>query len=194
MKILKSISKGIPAPVKECLHRIVKARPTRARRETNVWLRRHAHGIRGDVLGIGSGPDKDQEGGFYRDYFDDCAAYITSDIRATVGCDLVLDVRSMPEIGDETYDCIFCSGVLEHVDDYGSALKEITRILKREGILLVGLPFRQSIHSAPGDYWRFTEYGARHLLHEDYDILDIACVDDSVADFPAAYWVKAQKR
>ncbi len=105
---------------------------------------------------------------------------------------MVLDVRSMP-IKDESFDCVFCSGVLEHVDDYLTALKEMTRILKPGGILLLGLPFRQALHGVPHDYWRFTEYGIRHILHDDYEILELALMDNSVPGFPAAYWIKAKK-
>ncbi len=194
MEVRRNMSSHIPSSVIRCFRRIVKREPTRARRATNVWLRHHADGIRGDVLGIGSGADEDREGGTYRDYFSKCCSYTTSDIRAEIGCDLVLNACSMPEIRDETYDCIFCSGVLEHVDDYGSTLREIARILKREGVLLMGFAFRQGIHGAPKDYWRFTEHGIRHVLLDGYEILDLTAMDDSVTGFPVAYWVKAKKR
>ena len=75
-----------------------------------------------------------------------------------------------------------------------AAARELTRVLKAGATLLLGLPFRQAIHLAPHDYWRFTEFGVRHLLHEHYDILEIAPVDDSVKGFPAAYWTKAKKK
>jgi len=100
----------------------------------------------------------------------------------------------MHSIQDESFDCIFCSGVLEHVGDYRSALKEITRILTQSGILLLGLPFRQTIHGAPNDYWRFTTHGIKYLLQNDYEILELSSIDDSIPDFPAAYWVKAKKK
>ncbi len=100
----------------------------------------------------------------------------------------------MPQIDNASFDCVFCSGVLEHVDDYPSGLNEITRILKPKGILLLGLPFRQPLHGSPNDYWRFTEHGIRHLLRNRYEILDLASIDLSVPEFPAAYWVKAMKR
>ena len=99
----------------------------------------------------------------------------------------------MPEIENDTYDCVFCSGVLEHIDNYHQGIAEITRILKVGGVLLLGLPFRQAIHMAPNDFWRFTEYGVRSLLSASYKIIEFAAVDTSVPNFPAAYWVKARK-
>lgn len=167
---------------------------TASRRESNRWLRLHAGDITGKVLSIGSGDDKDKEGGGYRNYFRNASSYTTSEIEPMPGCDLVLDVRSMPEIPDGAYDCVFCSGVLEHVDDWRKALQEITRVLKPGGTLLLGLPFRQPIHFSPRDYWRFTEHGIREMLRRDYEILALSPMDEPVPDFPAAYWVKAKKR
>ena len=144
---------------------------TKGRRESNRWLRTHTADIRGQVLSVGSGSDKDGEGQNYRSYFKNCSSYITSDVSdvsSTFECDMILDVRCMPQIPDNSFDCVFCSGVIEHVDDYPAALKEITRILKSRATLLLGLPFRQSLHLAPFDYWRFTEHGIKFLLQQDY--------------------------
>ena len=41
---------------------------------------------------------------------------------------------------DETFDIIICNHVLEHVDDYRMALKEIKRILKLGGRALLQVP------------------------------------------------------
>jgi len=100
----------------------------------------------------------------------------------------------MPEISDGAFDCVFCSGVLEHVEDFHLGIAEITRVLREDGVLLLGLPFRQAIHMPPNDYWRFTEFGIRHLLSGSYKIAELAEIDISVAAFPASYWVKARKR
>ncbi|MBN1865297.1 MAG: class I SAM-dependent methyltransferase [Victivallales bacterium] len=150
--------------------------------------------ICGEVLSIGSSDDSDGQGDYYRNYFTSASSYTTSDVYKECKSDLILDVRSMPEIKDESYDCIFCSGVLEHVDDYQSAFFEITRILKSHGILLIGFPFRQAIHMSPDDFWRFTEYGIKYLLKDSYDIIEITAIDSKrKMEFPATYWVKARK-
>lgn len=170
------------------------ARPTRGRRLSNAWLREQAADVEGRILSIGSGHDRDKEGGRYRDYFGRGASYTTSEVGAAFGCDLVLDVRAMPEIADAAFDCVYCSGVLEHVDDFRAGLSEMTRILRPGGILLLGLPLRQAIHGAPHDFWRFTEHGIRWLLAPDYEILRLDPIDTRVAGFPVAYWAKARRR
>ncbi|MEW6689055.1 MAG: class I SAM-dependent methyltransferase [Pseudomonadota bacterium] len=166
-----------------------------ARLESNAWLHRHCQDICGSVLSLGSGNDSDNEGDVYRNYFPLSSSYTTSEVVDGSGCDLTLDIRSMPQIDDGAFDCIFCSGVLEHVDDLQAGFDEMTRILAPGGTLLLGLPFRQAIHMAPHDYWRFTEFGIRHLLRRAYEVVELTPIDTSIGpDFPATYWVKAIKR
>jgi len=167
--------------------------PTCVRKESNKWLRQHCRDIQGDVLSIGSANDSDGQGDFYRDYFIMASSYTTSECSGTFKCDLIVDVRCMSGIKDQSFDCIFCSGVLEHVDNYKAGLDEITRTLKTGGILLLGLPFRQAIHAGTQDFWRFTEYGIRWLLRESYEIIDLSPIGTRGRDFPVSYWVKAKK-
>ena len=165
-----------------------------ARIESNTWLAARTAAITGDVLSIGSMDDKDGQGRLYRQYFSSARSYTTSEHIPYPGCDLVIDVRHMPQIADATYDCVFCSGVLEHVDDYEAGMREIARILKPGGTLLLGLPFRQALHLKPTDYWRFTEFGIRVLLgRHNCHVDEISPIDTTVADFPAAYWSRATR-
>lgn len=39
-----------------------------------------------------------------------------------------------------SFDVVFCSHVLEHVFDQQKSLKEISRVLKEEGIVIIGMP------------------------------------------------------
>jgi SAM-dependent methyltransferase len=168
--------------------------PSELRAKSNRWLQSQCRDIVGTVLSIGSGDENDGEGRKYRDYFHGATSYTTSEVVPMEGCDLMLDVRSMPEITDASYDCVYCSGVLEHVDEFRKGFDEITRILKPGGILLLGLPFRQAIHMAPQDFWRFTEYGIKYLLKDSYEILAMTEIGTEIAGFPGTYWVKARKQ
>ena len=167
--------------------------PSRLRVDSNRWLHTQCKDVVGTILSIGSGDDSDGEGRKYRDYFPGATSYTTSEVVPMEGCDLVIDVRSMPEMTSSSYDCIYCSGVLEHVDEFRKGFDEITRILKPGGILLLGLPFRQAIHMAPQDFWRFTEYGIRYLLKDSYEILAMAEIGTEIQGFPGTYWIKARK-
>lgn len=62
--------------------------------------------------------------------------YVTADIRS--GFDLRLNIEQI-DLPSESFDCVICSHVLEHVDDK-LALVEIRRVLRESGILIAMVP------------------------------------------------------
>jgi SAM-dependent methyltransferase len=44
---------------------------------------------------------------------------------------------------DETFDCIFCTEVLEHIPDVGKACREIVRVARHD--IVIGVPFEEDI-------------------------------------------------
>jgi SAM-dependent methyltransferase len=76
------------------------------------------------------------------------------------------DVQDMSMIPDDTYDTAICLEVLEHVPDPFRAVREIHRILKVGGTLILSVPHLSRLHDEPHDYYRFTYYGVRHLLED----------------------------
>ena len=141
-----------------------------ARIESNAWLKTNALDVRGNVLSIGSGGDGDWAGKKYKDYFVNATNYYTSDVIKNKYSDLVVDVCNMAEIKNETYDCVFCWSVLEHVFNFHKAIDEITRILKKNGILILAVPFMLEVHMKM-DYWRFTGAAIVSLFKDKYKIL-----------------------
>ena len=159
--------------------------------QSNKILKRWCADVKGDVLSIGSGGDIDKQGGHYRDYFTSATSYTTSDIEPSMGTDFVVDARDMP-FESQKYDAVFCSGVLEHVDAYAEVVKEVWRVLKTGGLFLLGVPFKQPIHRAPQDFWRFTEHGLRWFLNDlGFLVQELIPLGDPA--FPFAYWAKAVK-
>jgi len=51
----------------------------------------------------------------------------------------IADVTKLP-FADSSFDCIICSEVMEHIPDHEKALKELDRILKPKGTLVVSVP------------------------------------------------------
>jgi SAM-dependent methyltransferase len=66
------------------------------------------------------------------------ADYATADI-VQGRADKVLNIEDMRTEVSESYDWIICSHVLEHVDD-AKALRELNRILKLDGLLMLMVP------------------------------------------------------
>lgn len=74
------------------------------------------------------------------------------------------DIQNMTMIKEQTYDSAICLEVLEHIADPSQALREISRILKPDGILILSVPHLSRLHDEPDDYYRFTRYGLQRLL------------------------------
>jgi len=95
-------------------------------------------------------------------------------------------------IQDSTYDCIACLEVLEHTINPFDAIKELRRILKDGGYLLVSAPLNWRIHGPSPDCWRFTEHGWRVLL-KDFDIVEIDTLETPDRElFPIKYNILAK--
>jgi len=85
------------------------------------------------------------------------------DICSYPNIDFVADVCDLP-FQDGKVDMIIFKNVLEHVKDPVKALSEISRVLKKDGILYVKIPFLQPFHAVPNDFQRYTESGFRELF------------------------------
>ena len=73
------------------------------------------------------------------------------------------DVCDLHQIIDHTYDLVICDQVLEHVKQPFDAVKEMHRVCKPRGILVLTTVFMYPIHEFPKDYWRFTPDGLKQL-------------------------------
>lgn len=95
-------------------------------------------------------------------------------------------------IPDSTYDCVVGLEILEHTLDPFSGVREMRRILKDDGYLLVSAPLNWRIHGPIPDCWRFTEHGFKVLLR-DFDIIEIDILETPGRDlFPIHYNVLAK--
>lgn len=96
-------------------------------------------------------------------------------------------------IPDERFDAVFCTEVLEHVNQPFMAMAEIYRVLKPGGLLVASSPFNFRIHGPLPDNWRFSEHGWRVLLRDFKDIEILADEDKDRFLMPVHYVVYARK-
>ena len=91
-----------------------------------------------------------------------------------VGLDYLTD-RSQPDIvgsatdiplGDSSFDSVVCTEVLEHVSEPLLALREIYRVLRPGGHLILSTPMYWPRHEVPYDYFRYPYDGLLHLVNE----------------------------
>ncbi len=88
-----------------------------------------------------------------------------------VGVDVVGDAHTLP-FPDQSFEQILCTEVLEHLHTPQIAIGEMFRVLKSGGTLILTTRFIFPIHDAPGDYYRFTKYGLKHLFR-GWDIISL---------------------
>ncbi len=85
---------------------------------------------------------------------------------------------------DSSCDVVLCTEVLEHLEEPLTAIKEMNRILKHEGIVILTVPFFWHVHEAPRDFYRYSEYGLRYLFEKaGFEIVEIRPLSGYVATF-----------
>src|SRR5580658_2251280 len=77
--------------------------------------------------------------------------------------DVLYDGKRLP-FDDATFDTVLSVEVLEHTPEPQRLLNEMARVLKREGTLILTVPFSFRLHEEPHDYFRYTPYGVREML------------------------------
>ena len=119
-------------------------------------LARH---VRGRALDAGAGRQA------YRSLIEPRAdAYESLDHAPLAGLtDHVADLRATG-LPCATYDTVVCTQVLQHLPEPADALREMARLLKPGGTLILSAPHLVWLHNEPHDYFRFTSHGLRHLL------------------------------
>lgn len=81
------------------------------------------------------------------------------------GLDAVADLCALP-FPDGTFDAALNIVTLEHLREPGRALREMARVLKPGGVLLLIVPHEWEVHQAPHDYFRYTCHGLRFLVEQ----------------------------
>lgn len=139
-------------------------RPTRAspnwvvRAPLATWLEEQGRGSAGlRVLDVGCGQKP------YYPFFHGAREYVGVDMVATPYADVVSAIERLP-LPDASFDVVLCIQVLEHVDDPAQALRELHRVTKPGGRLLLSTHGTQVYHPSPNDNWRWTKDGLERLF------------------------------
>lgn len=139
-------------------------------RERDNWIASKAATIPtgSAILDVGAGTCP------YRPLFAHCH-YIAHDFKKYEGVklgggttygkiDLVGDITAI-SAPDATFDVVMCTEVLEHVPDPVAALREMVRLLKPGGRLLLTAPLGSGLHQEPFHYYGgFTRHFYEHFL------------------------------
>lgn len=113
---------------------------------------------RGDLLDLGCGEAPLY--GAYRDFVDSVTCVDWADNQHL---DFTCDLTQPLAFEDEGFDTIILSDVLEHIPTPEDLWREITRILRPHGTLILNVPFFYWIHAHPYDFHRYTRFALERL-------------------------------
>jgi SAM-dependent methyltransferase len=112
------------------------------------------------VLDIGCGNKP------YKEIFDH-QEWVGLDVTESLYAEYVGSVYDMNMFEEASFESVVFSEVLEHLEYPDKALKEIHRILKDGGKMVISAPMTWYVHYYPEDYFRFSPIGLRRLLERN---------------------------
>lgn len=80
--------------------------------------------------------------------------------------DIFYDGKTIPFSNDH-FDSIFSSEVFEHIFNLDEILKELHRVLKPGGKILISCPFTFGEHEIPNDFARYTSFAIQDLFKKN---------------------------
>lgn len=96
---------------------------------------------------------------------------------------IVADLTQENVVPSNQFDCIICTHVLDMVEDLDRFMRELHRILRPEGVLLIAVPHILYDTTLYGELWRFTPLGIRKILSKRFseDDFIVECYGNSLA-------------
>lgn len=159
--------------------------PTKDTKELNVASRLMAGEVgnfysgqipkyaKGKLIDLGCGKVPFYE--FYKDFAEDvfCVDWENT-AHKNPHLDLEWDLnKNLNFSANQYYDTIILSDVLEHIFNPTNLINEMYRILKKEGIVIMNVPFYYWIHESPFDYYRYTHFALTKMFEESgFEIIE----------------------
>lgn len=126
------------------------------------FLEQHSSLYKGHLVDLGCGEAP------YKEYFLQYADHYTGvDWTKTLHnskADIVSDLNKKIEMDNDVADTVVTLSVMEHLCEPQVFLNEAYRILKKNGYIILQVPFQWWVHEAPHDYFRYTPYGLKYLF------------------------------
>jgi ubiquinone/menaquinone biosynthesis C-methylase UbiE len=75
------------------------------------------------------------------------------------------DLAAIP-VEDDRFDAVVFNQVMEHLPEPYLVLRELYRVLKPGGSMIYSAPLFYEEHEQPYDFYRYTQFGVRHLFQK----------------------------
>ncbi len=86
---------------------------------------------------------------------------------------IIADLRSMPQVPSETYDCLVLTSTFGMIDDLDSAVSECYRILKPGGVLLATLSAINRVEYPEANFWAFRSASAKYIFGKYFQNVNV---------------------
>jgi SAM-dependent methyltransferase len=110
--------------------------------------------VHGDVFDVGSGPNP-----YYHSYFKNAKQAVFHDMDPKLGHTINFEKDALP-FPNNRFDVVLSMNVLEHIYNHNHLLREMVRVLKPKGDMVIFVPFFVIYHPDPGsslDCFRYTK-------------------------------------
>jgi SAM-dependent methyltransferase len=85
---------------------------------------------------------------------------------------------------DASADTVLCTVVLEHLERPQDAVREMYRILKPGGCVILSAPFFWHLHEEPRDFFRYTRCGLEYLFNDAaFQIVELKALSGFIVTF-----------
>jgi len=134
--------------------------------------------LKGRLLDVGCGSRP------YEDLFlGDCYIGLELDskeTRAAANADHFYDGIKIP-FDDDSFDSMLCNQVFEHVFNPKDFIVEVNRVLRKDALILISVPFVWDEHEQPFDYARYSSFGLRHILNNNgFEVVEYRKSNDGI--------------
>jgi len=147
-------------------------------------IKKYSLQLNGRMLDFGCGSKP------YKSLFTNVSEYIGLDYESeghahtNESIDVMYDGKKIP-FPDAYFDSVLSSEVFEHIFNLEEIIPEISRVMKKQGKILITCPFVWQEHEIPVDYARYTQFALKYLLEKKgFKIL----MQDKTGDFTMAIY------
>lgn len=111
---------------------------------------------------------------------------VNTEIYSTISTDVLCVGEDLP-FADAQFDYVICAAVLEHTRRPWDVAREICRVLKPGGRVLIDWPFLQGVHGFPHHYYNAMPQGLVSLFSDQCDIVS-STIEQNNHPMHAIWW------
>ena len=123
------------------------------------FISKYSNRYQGKLVDIGCGTKP------YIDFFSNVDNPIGIDI-AGEEADILANAKFLP-VKSNSINIVLCNQVIEHESEPEKIVEEISRILRKSGVLILSAPQMGRLHGEPHDYYRYTKWGLKYILEKN---------------------------